>query len=453
MRGQSGARRMSKVVRTIFWIAVALIVCAFPKKAHAQLSSFNDSLGEHAIFLGSDAHVHQLLCSSNCGAGSSWINQDLTGMAGGTAVGQFSSVASYSDPLGEHVFLVDSTQHINHLFSPTNGISWTNTGLGPQSAGGAVSISGYSALGEFNYSTTNLERLFYETTDQHVHMLVSSNNGPFGDADLTAATGGTLAASGTGFASFHDDSGEHVFYVGANMHVYQLYGAWASRQGIMCNLVTHLCQVVTYGYVTWTNQDLTAQTIAPLTCTEFSSLCSGGNPTTGFSDATGEYVFYETQDGHMHKLQNAGSRWTDMDLSNATGVLPAFASPASFSNPVGEQLFVVGTDMDVHQIVDHFPGLLPPAPWTTANPTTATGAPMASPCFGVQVAGFSRFIDTQAVEADVFYAATDGSIHRLSQIGSVVSLGFLVVWSPGPWANTNLTPSSTEVAPMFRCWN
>ena len=311
-----------------------------------------------------------------------------------------------------------------------------------QSPGGVGSISGYSAVGEFNYSTTNLERLFYETSDQHVHMAVSSNGGAFGNTDLTASTGGSLAAYGTGFASFHDGTGEHVFYAGANMHVYQLYGAWASRETIICNPFTHLCEIVTMGYITWTNQDLTAQTGAPL----------GSSPTTGFSDATGESVFYETQDGHIHKMHNSGTGWTDQDASNATGVLPAYTSPTSFSNVLGEQFFTTGTDMDVHEIVQSSAsGMLSPT-WSTENVTTAAGAPIVSPCYGAQLAGFSRPGGNQ-VESDVFYAANDGSIHRLSQTGVEVVLFNRVEWLTTGWANTNLIPSSTEVGPMFRCYN
>ena len=105
-------------------------------------------------------------------------------------------------------------------------------------------------------SADGIERVFYETGDQHVHLVGSTNGTSWGDADLTKlSTGGRLAAWGTRFTSFNDSAGEHAYFVDTNGHVKQLYGSYYT---------IYRCTIFGCGPVTlirWVDKDLTANAI------------------------------------------------------------------------------------------------------------------------------------------------------------------------------------------------
>jgi hypothetical protein len=437
MKNQTSNRKESQSIgKLVLGTAVVLTMFALHTTAQAQsMTSFNDTVGQHAIFLGGDSHVHQLVCppTSNCNISASWINQDLTNMAGGTTANQFSRLTSFSDAFGEHVFLADGATHIYQLFS-SNGISWTNHDLGVQSSGG---VGGYSSPGMFTYATTIEDRVFYETSNQHVHMLVSSNGGTWGDSDLTLMTGGTLARPGSEFSSFHDGNGEHVFYVGANEHLYQLYGSWISYTA--CNPFTGICSPVSY--IRWTNQDISVLGHGPLVT----------GKVTSFSDATGAYVFYLGYDLQVHELQDSSGSWADQNLTIAArGVLPYFYSPlsglGSLSNAMGRKSFYVGSDLNVHELILNSTGGI------DQDLTTSATGPMAYACGGLELPGFTRASITQ-VESDIFYVANDGKIHRLSQTDTEINAGIFNrnLWVTSGWSDTNLISSSSEVLPFNAC--
>jgi hypothetical protein len=405
----------------MLWAVVALIMSVLPMAAHAQITNLNDGYWRAVIFVGVDFHVHYLACPYywDCSVAQNWVEQDMTYQAGGTAAGMFSSLASFTDAFGEHVFFSDGTQQLNQL-SSSNHWNWTNTAFGVQSIGG---LSGYSSLGEGNDASIVEARLFFETSDQHVHMLVSGNGGPFGNSDLTSLTGGTLAKRGTGFTSFHDSSGEHVFYLGADEHVYQLYGSLISYY--ICNPFTRICGPVSY--IRWANQDLTRQANGPL----------GVGALASFSDSTAEHVFYIANDLQLHELQTGSAGWTDQDLSiTARAILPnSTTGLTGLSNVMGEQSFYIGTDFNVHNIVLNSSG------GSDEDLTTA----MAQPCYGLLLTSFTRSTANQ-VESDVFYIANDWNIHKLSQTATLTKVG----WLTTRWTDLALN-FSISMPPLNRC--
>lgn len=356
-----------------------------------------------------------------CNVETNWIGKDLTAHFGGLTA-RYGTLTSFTDSFGDHAFYVDYRQHLNEISTQflSVGVAGSVDDLGVQSTGG---ISAYSSPGLFTYASTVLERLFYETADQHVHMLLSSNGVSFADTDLTGRTGNTLAMPGSEFTSFHDASGEHAFYFGANQHLYQLYGNWISYT--ICNPMTRICGPVSY--IKWVNQDLTLQTNGP-------QVLAG---LTSFSDATGEYVFYVAKDLHIHELNDGKAGWADQDLTKtAAAILPFTAGPmtglTSLSNALGRQLFYFGTDLNVHQILLNGTG------GSDADLTIQAKGPMASPCFSLKLTGFTRTPSNQ-VESDVFYPAIDGSIHRLSQPGTEHLLfGGFPIWLGAGWTDVNV---------------
>ena len=423
------ARRAAKFM---FGAAALLTMSMLQTPAHAQaLASFNDSVGEHVVFIGEDGHVHQTFCGPPlpCNNGTNWNNQmDLTRMTNGPTNGPWAGsphprLASYADSHGEHIFAADANNNVYQFFS-ANGWSWRSESLGVQDVGG---MSGYSAT-----STTTTDYLFYETSNQHVHMLASSNGTSFGDTDLSAASGATsiLAEYGTTFASFHDAGGEHVFYEGTNHHLYEIYSSW--QYYTICSIFG--CRA--YPFLSSVNQDLTNQTHGPLVARIGTSLI----------DATGESVFYLGQDSHLHEVQNSSAGWFDLDLTiTARAALPygSFQGPGqtSLSNPLGRQLFFLGTDLNVHDVLLS----------TDEDVTTLAKAPLVYPCAGAALTGFTNASTPGQVESVVFYVANDGSVHKLSQVGYELTFSGRTFWLAAGWTDLNVIPYSFDVHPMNYC--
>jgi len=62
------------------------------------------------------------------------------------------------------------------------------------------------------YSNSHWERLYYQTSDRHLHVLtLSANASAWVDEDLTIFMPGTLAMAGSPITSLTDSSGEHLF--------------------------------------------------------------------------------------------------------------------------------------------------------------------------------------------------------------------------------------------------
>jgi hypothetical protein len=412
----------------MLWTTAVLTLAMLPTAAHAQeLTSFSDGVGKHVVFVANDYHVHELRCSAICWS-SNWVNEDLTAMTGGPPLLSFPyygipRLTSFSDAAGEHVFYRDATfGHLNqYLFA---GGVWRNQDLG-------VSASSWGTSG---YSNGGVERLFYLTSDQHVHMLVSQNGLSWSDSDLTRQTGGTLAAGFTALTSFHDTLGEHVFYVGGNGDLYQLYGYWYERP-FCTGFPTPLCSL--RWLLGWVNQDLGVRPY------QYFQL-------TSFGDGTGEHVFYTFYDAswvlHVHEHYNpsSGSGWLDYDWGTAYASNPYRSGLTSFSN-FGEKLFSVGPDMHVYQL-SGINGML----WDSLDLTFQANGPHVSTTCAALI---SSFTDSSAgwQGEDVFYAANDGDLHHLSTVAHYTGLlnGYLTVLYA--WSDNNLTNGSHQPIWGGRC--
>ena len=409
--------------------AAVLTLSMLQTAAHAQTTNFVSQTGQIAFTIAvAPAQVQQ----ANGGTitqfhlWDAWRLEDVSKRAGDVAVLPFTPLASFSDAFGDHVFFVDDVQKLEEISSPPgfalldSRILLNSTNFGVQSAGG---ISGYSSNGVGAFASTVLERVFYETSDQHVHMMMSSNGGSFADKDLTLSTAGALAMKGTLLTSFHDGSGEHVFYIGADQQLYQLYGYWLSYY--ICNPFTRTCGTVSY--VKWANQPLTAQTNSPLVNVPYTGLGPAVEAgLTSFSDASGEYVFYVGDDMHIHKLINTGAGWEEPkpDLTIAArAILPFFVTGlTSLSNALGRQVFYIGTDLDVHQII------LTSSGEQDNNMTLDAKARGVDFCMDPQqLISLATTFSTpyiNEVDSTVTYRGVDGHIHRLLQNNT---------WLAGTW--------------------
>jgi hypothetical protein len=226
--------------------------------SNAALSSFAISDGQHVFYLASDQHVHQLYYSPTTNA---WIDQDLTAFTGGSSVAQGTGISSFDITDGQHIYYIASNLHVKQLYySPTLN-RWFDQDLTAFSNGPLASSS--TALSSF--ATADGQHVFFIGNNQHVEQLYySPSSNAWSAQDLTAFTGGTVAAWGTGISGFAIADGQHVYYVDANRHFAQLFYSPSLNR--------------------WLNQDLTGLANGPLAWS--------GTGVSSFAISDGQHVYY-----------------------------------------------------------------------------------------------------------------------------------------------------------------
>jgi predicted heme/steroid binding protein len=316
----------------------------------------------HFAYTGFDAHIYHVTPNH--------LWQDLTSMLGAPPVLQTSSgtpTTGFADGVGDHIFYVGASDgHVFQLYYCGRNCVPLNTWILQditQMAGNAPLPATGSALSSFISSTQ--EHVLYLGTNLHVYQLVTKSTGGWAYQDLTAAAGGTVAAGGSSLSSFNDSPGQHIFYLGANGHVYQLYYSYSSQ--------------------TWVDQDLTAQTGGPPAASgsaltsfadsqehvvyqgnqniyqlvthpggwQYQALPYGslvpaqGTPLTSTADAHGnEFVFYCGPNGcPAYALIYNGSVWKSYYL--AFSASPGIPSKSTWASQVGVLLFVAESEYDL----------------------------------------------------------------------------------------------------------
>jgi hypothetical protein len=297
---------------------------AGPVEAH-PLTSFADDIGEYVFYVDGSQHMQQLYRNP----GGSWVNQDLTVLSNSNAAlpRLNTPLSSFADTAGKHVLYLDGNQHVRQFYWSTGG-SWVNQDL-------TIMISGSTALPRpdsplSGFSDQSGEHVVYLDANQHVHQLFWSRGSNWMNQDLTAISNSSfvLPGSGSPLTSFADQSGEHVVYLDANQHVHQLFWSRGSN---------------------WVNQDLTAISNSD------SALPNPSSPLTSFADQSGEHVVYLDANRHAHQLfWSRGSNWVNQDLtaiSNSDSVLPNLSSPlTSFADQSGEHVVYLDANQHVRQL-------------------------------------------------------------------------------------------------------
>jgi microsomal dipeptidase-like Zn-dependent dipeptidase len=252
--------------------------------ASSGLTSFSkrdDS--EHLFYVGTDGRIRQLFYD-----GRLWNYQDLSAMAAGSSADLASPLTSFvKSNDSEHVFYVSPDRRVRQLVY--DGARWYDQNLSAAS-GSTMTVSIDSGLASFT-KTDGSEHVFYVGADQHIHQLVYGSRG-WVDQDLTALPGGVSAASGSGITAFAKaDRTEHVYYVGLDQHLYQLFWNGAA----------------------WYTQNLTA-------AANNAPLIAPGSGLASFAkgDQT-EHVFFIGPSRHVCQLFWNGTRWVYQDLGIASG--------------------------------------------------------------------------------------------------------------------------------------
>lgn len=374
-------------LRAVILIVLSVILGAFTATAHAQtLASFSDDMGETVFYVGEDHHVHRVNCDRGalCLENRFWLNTDLTNELKIGAVFPLGPITAFTNGSGEHLFFVDWANNINRLDCTDHcdlGNKWTNHNLHVQSScsqdspRSTCSLSSYSDTETFGVDSY---MLYYQAADQHIHV--------YGGDSPTPAP---LAAAGILLSSFRTgsgwQSGEYLYYADINSHIHQLYGQWdEDENGGM--------------FLTWVDQDLTAQTRAPGV--------SGG--LASFSDASGPQVYFAGNLGqHVYRIYSSGNL-VSQDLSQNT--TPYGGAMSGLSDSSGESVFYVGVDSHLHKL--YCPGgsnCNQPSNWINQDMTRYySGPPVGNLCPN----NLTSFSD--AYGESVFYVAADSTLHRLS---------------------------------------
>jgi hypothetical protein len=387
-------------------IAAALMVVTAASSAAAQgLSSFSAAvpIDESLFFVGSDQHVHLGL------GGNPASNQDLTfgSTPPGVMVFPYSSLSSFSDQEGWHVFYVGMDQHVHQLFCPNGGSGCTAGGV----LGWADQDLTHLGIGSVNpgwwsFQLTSFndvagEHVYYIGTDNDVHQLYYLTGwtpyGPagsaWGDQNLTKLSAPSSKPACGGLASFSNLTagstpptvGEYTYYISCyDGHVHQLHANWS----------------------TVVDQDLL--------------VTIGSAALTGFIDATGQYVYYISGDRHVHELSWNGTSLYNTDVTNAApGGLPVdvYGQLTSFSDVNGRHVYYAGQDYDVHQLSQIQTKIcfrfscFTLWRWSDQDLTSSTySAVKVDPCF----ARFSSLSDVGGEQEHVYYTGNDGHVHALT---------------------------------------
>jgi RHS repeat-associated protein len=280
----------------------------------SPLTGFSDSIpgpgtDAHVFYIGANQHIYQLLFNS---ATWSWSNSDLTAATGNVLAASGSPLSGFSDSIGEHVYYLDTNQHVNQLF--TNGSPWSNSDLNAATGTPAAgSLGGLISLDDTLPAMGNTNHVFYLRSNQHVGQLwFDMRSWSWGGQDNSAvANYYALGASGTAMTAIADTlpgmgSAEHLFYIGSDQHLYQMsFGSnsWS-----------------------WSGTDMSGSTGG--------TLVSSGSGLASLGDGgSQEHVYYVASDQHVHHLWFKTSSWTwvDQDLTGVTTSTTADAGTVSLT--------------------------------------------------------------------------------------------------------------------------
>ena len=294
-----------------------------PNPATASaLTSFQDSVGNHLMYLGTNQHIYQMYYAFTSSIDDLWVDQDLTTISGGALAASGSALSGLVNGTQEHVYYEGANNHVYQLVTNSSG-QWVEQDVTASASGGvaAVTKSPLSSITGPSY-----QQVFYLGTNNHVYQLQYSYSSlTWICQDLTALSGAPVVLAATPLTAYINGTQAHVMWLGANTHVYQL---------------------VTNAQGAWVYQDLTSTT--------------NGEPTasgTGLSstfNTTGAFIFYVGTNLHVYQFFYNWSTgvWVDEDLTATTNGALAVAnsSLSSFVDTAGEHVMYMGSNNHVYQL-------------------------------------------------------------------------------------------------------
>jgi hypothetical protein len=310
--------------------------------ATAQSPSLQSSLsgywhGDDSVHVfyngaGTDNHVYQLRIFKGA---PGWLWEDLTSLAGGIVPKVSRAFNAYwGTDNSQHVNYLGSDNHIHELYrasgaSPTD---WTDNDLTAL----AIAEQPHPETALVSYwGSDSSQHVFFIGIDDHVHELyiAPATNG-WSDNDLTARLAGDGATPNvnTALAGFVDDEGgRHLFYVATDGEIHELYSGAGAAPGFDHSLTN------------------AAHALAPNVGTALDSYQGTDNS---------RHINFFGVDGHLHEIygspQNAGSGYVDNDLTKmANAVDPVVGDRALhgyWGNDSSQHVNFIGTDGDLHEL-------------------------------------------------------------------------------------------------------
>jgi RHS repeat-associated protein len=187
---------------------------------------------------------------------------------------------------------------------------------------------------------------FYFDTNQHLCQMSWISGSGWFDQDLTSMTEAALPLAGSSVAAAVLNGVIHVFYQGADLHIYDMN--WTGS--------------------VWQNVDMTALTGASaMSGTKMSTVLTG-NPNSPM-------MFYEGANQHLFTVywNSSANAWQNADLNALSGATTLMAVKASFGSVMfsgngGVYVFYIGTNQ--HLIDINWDGT---SRWLTGDLTIASG--------------------------------------------------------------------------------
>lgn len=187
--------------------------------------------------------------------------------------------------------------------------------------------------------------VYYVATDMHVHEIYWKTGGVWLTDDLNASAGSPTAATASALTAITMGSEELVYYLTSNGHVQELYSTNDSSS--------------------WLTEDTTVSSGAPDAAV--------GSALTSLDWNLSTYVYFYTDDGHIHQLTSTnGSKWVTLDVIAAASA-PASANLASLTGLELQgvpTIYYLTADGHVHELTSQNSG----ASWSVDDPTALSGA-------------------------------------------------------------------------------
>jgi Fungal fucose-specific lectin len=225
----------------------------------AQLVALTTAPALHVYYRdAASGHIHQLFSND----GSSWQDQDLTSLTGGTLTTYLS--AGINNGNLQYVYFVDGSNHLHQLYY--NNLKWSDTDLTLSTNTPPLETGSVAA---FAIARTKKIRVYLTNANTgHIMQFSSNNSGiKWTSVDLTKRTKAPLPDSASALLAFvtTPNNDAHVYYVSGSQ-VNEIFQPTAT---------------------TWKNQNLSSSGGGALV-DQFSGLA-------GFSMQNQQFVFYVAQ--------------------------------------------------------------------------------------------------------------------------------------------------------------
>ena len=350
----------------------------------------------YVFYLDSAPNLHTLYALSACDSHCGWTDVKW---ANTPAPGSALTIVNHNG--GAQLFYVDTAQRVQEVSNVDTTGSWYSTCV--TCAAGAPAAAAGSALTSFIDYSAYITHVFYEGTNGNIYELYcsceSSTSVWHWDDPTSLAGGAPVAASGSALTSFIDGGVMHVFYLGTNNKVYELY--WISG-------------------TTWHSDDPTSLAGAPV--------ATSGSALTSFLDSSGfMHVFYLSSQ-NVHELYwTGGSTWHTDDANSEAGapstavgsVLTSFVNTSGMGD-TGMHVLYLGTNEHVYALHSSSSPT-----WSYFDATAASGGVAA-----VSGSHLTSFQDIYTEGVRLYFLGTNSHVYEL-------------YWaSEGAATETDLTASS-----------